>query len=494
MESRPRIKLAWRDFLAAPALPRRGGGDVTADMVASQIAKAKRKVNTAITLEQWNQQGYARLPRSSLEPPRLPASASTSVERVDARYISSAEFAERFMKQREPCIVTGATEAWRARTEWCCFETLSRRFGTKKFKVGDSEGGYGDNRVEMRLRHFLPYCDAQESPTEGDDSPLYVFEDEFGDCAPALLADYEVPHMFREDLFEVPLLSSKRRPPHRWFLLGPARSGSGVHIDPLGTSAWNALVRGRKRWVLFSPAVPKAVAKGTAHFKLRKDNDEPIAWFLNAVPRIRESAADGFGDRSARAREGKRMLEFVQEAGEVVYIPGGWWHAVLNLSSTVAVTHNFVSTTNFERVWRRVRAERKKMAARWLAQLMVHRPELASVAIRLNAEDGVRVVPKPNGAREEEGEGRGTSSKKRKKKKKKKKKKEEEEKQRRQQQAQHAEDEERRKQQRESAVRAPLPEAAAAPHRAGSTAAAHAPSSRWGALPRSTGPSSHVRF
>ena len=459
---------------------------MTVDMVGSQIAKAKRKVNTAITLEQWNQQRYARLPLSSLEPPRLPASASTSVERVDARYISSAEFAERFMKQREPCIVTGATEAWRARTEWSCFETLSRRFGTKKFKVGDSEGGYGDNRVEMRLRHFLPYCDAQKSPTEGDDSPLYVFEDEFGDCAPALLADYEVPHMFREDLFEVPLLSAKRRPPHRWFLLGPARSGSGVHIDPLGTSAWNALVKGRKRWVLFSPAVPKAVAKGTAHYKLRKDNDEPIAWFLNAVPRIRESADSGFGDRSARAREGMRMLEFVQEAGEVVYIPGGWWHAVLNLSSTVAVTHNFVSTTNFERVWRRVRAERKKMAARWLAQLMVHRPALASVAIRLNAEDGVRVVPKPNGGREGDAEGGGGGSSKKRKKKKKK-----EEKQRRQEQA---EEEERRKKQRESAPRAPPPRVAAPPRRAGSTAAARAPAGRWGALPRSTGPSSHVRF
>ena len=45
-------------------------------------------------------------------------------------------------------------------------------------------------------------------------------------------------------------------------MIGPRRSGSCVHLDPLATSAWNTIIRGSKRWVLFPPGTPKRVAKG----------------------------------------------------------------------------------------------------------------------------------------------------------------------------------------------------------------------------------------
>lgn len=48
-----------------------------------------------------------------------------------------------------------------------------------------------------------------------------------------------------------------------------------MHIDPLGTSAWNTVLSGRKLWVLFPPHVDKSVAKGTDMIRQGED-DEPV--------------------------------------------------------------------------------------------------------------------------------------------------------------------------------------------------------------------------
>ena len=34
------------------------------------------------------------------------------------------------------------------------------------------------------------------------------------------------------------------QPPLRWLLMGPARSGTEMHVDPANTGAWNAVTHG----------------------------------------------------------------------------------------------------------------------------------------------------------------------------------------------------------------------------------------------------------
>ena len=195
-------------------------------------------------------------------------------------------------------------------------------------------------------------------------------------------ADYKVPSYFSDDLFR--LVSERRRPPYRWFLVGPERSGTTVHIDPLATSAWNTLLYGKKRWVLFPPYVPKHVVKGKGLIRPDED-DEAIHYFMTILPRIKRRAhsVGSHGDYRNFA-----CYEFTQNEGETVFIPNGWWHAVLNLTDTVGITQNFCSPRNFDHVWLKTRTGRKRMAYKWLCELDEHYPHLAQRARAMNERDG----------------------------------------------------------------------------------------------------------
>lgn len=42
----------------------------------------------------------------------------------------------------------------------------------------------------------------------------------------------------------------------------------------------------------------------------------------------------------------KRPLEVILHPGEVIFVPHGYWHMVVNLEESLALTHNYVSTSN----------------------------------------------------------------------------------------------------------------------------------------------------
>ena len=304
----------------------------------------------------------------------------TSIARVDASELTVDEFFSTYEAKSVPVLVAN-TKTTSARLE--SFSHLRNAYGSRLFKVGEDDDGY---KVKVKLKYFLKYLAAS---SQGDDSPLYVFDSTFDDdeVSKALLEDYSVPKYFPDDLFS--LVGERRRPPYRWFLVGPERSGTCVHTDPLGTSAWNTVIRGRKRWVLFPPETPRSIAKALDVIRSGED-DEAINYFVTFLPRLREL-------QKQQRQQGKptfTMIEFTQFAGETVFVPGGWWHAVLNLDDSIAVTQNFCSRNNFQAVWRATRAGRKKMAVSWLNRLRQSWPALAEDADRINAEDGWTVEGK----------------------------------------------------------------------------------------------------
>ena len=330
-----------------------------------KMERAKSRHRTDIKVGEWTKYAHAeKPPLVALEgvPPCCP-----SVDRVHCSNLSDEDFIARYERPGQPVMLAGLADAWPAVRRWT-MEALCKDFADVKFKCGEDDDG---DKIKVRLKHFAAYMAHQ-----GDDSPLYIFDGNFDEdkVGKRMMEDFAVPRYFRDDLFR--LVGEKRRPPYRWFLVGPRRSGTTLHIDPLGTSAWNTLVHGRKRWVLFPPDAPKSLVKGKKFVKDDED-DEAMDYFLNLLPRIKKVCCS----------EGIPVLECVQYPGDTIFVPGGWWHAVLNVDDTVAITQNFVSRTNFPAVWEQTRGGRKKMAVRFLRELDVHYPDLAAQARAMNRRD-----------------------------------------------------------------------------------------------------------
>lgn len=127
--------------------------------------------------------------------------------------------------------------------------------------------------------------------------------------------------------------SESLRPDFRWVVIGPQRTGAPWHTDPAQTSAWNALVKGRKRWAIYPPdSPPPGVSMGkNGNGREHALNMTSLAWYLHVYPTLAPH---------------QKPIEVIQEEGEVIYVPSGWWHLILNLDTTIAVTQNFVDSHN----------------------------------------------------------------------------------------------------------------------------------------------------
>ena len=61
------------------------------------------------------------------------------------------------------------------------------------------------------------------------------------------LEDFEVPKLFQEDCYELSEETRHIFPKNTFFIVGGARTGTNMHVDPNCTSAWNTLLCGNKR-------------------------------------------------------------------------------------------------------------------------------------------------------------------------------------------------------------------------------------------------------
>jgi hypothetical protein len=247
-----------------------------------------------------------------------------------------------FERENVPVILEGCTDTWRA-METCQFDSLVDRFGPLEWRFSDTHG------ETMSLHTYQKYLSSLEGTT--DDSPLAIYDSQYAlDERNTLLDDYQVPICFDTDLFE----GIDNRPPFQWILIGPARSGTGLHIDPVGTHAWVTLLQGMKRWVLFP------YGTSSADIGMQDPQIPSVIWFRDYYDKVKHMG-----------------VEILQRPGETVYVPAGWPHLVLNLELCCAITHNYATEyPSMERLWQAV-LEEPELVQSFQSNLEECQPHLA---------------------------------------------------------------------------------------------------------------------
>ncbi|KAG0368640.1 hypothetical protein BGZ54_001499 [Gamsiella multidivaricata] len=205
--------------------------------------------------------------------------------------------------------------------------------GSKRPRSGSSSPTAGSKKA---IRVFGKRDSANSSRVESvDDESKERPSKREEEHASTLLDDFIVPKYFKDDLFQ--LSGDRRRPPFRWFVVGGARSGTGIHVDPLG--------------------IPKSVYDPP----MKPFDREAVSWYHHVYPRFAEN------DFELGKKYG--MIQVIQHPGETMFVPGGWPHIVMNLDFTIAITQNFCSPTNFEAVWLHTRHARPKLAKKLRSEI-----------------------------------------------------------------------------------------------------------------------------
>lgn len=265
-------------------------------------------------------------------------------------------FVRSYLTKSIPFLVNGLTSDWPAMNNWS-LPRISQLYGRKVFSCGNSIAN--NSPIIMTLDDYLLHCKLTHNSPSDCHSPLYIFDSTFEEDCEALLKDYCVPSLFTDCVFST--IPADFRPNYRWFLVGGTGSGSMLHVDPLCTSAWNALATGKKRWLLIEPppslqAIPclDVLEKMSSLIPTSFTRSRNPSALFQACEKLSLESAHTFSPSIAYLEEsnnqsiqfelqnGLRCVLFTQNASQIVFVPHGWPHAVLNVELSIAITHNFL--------------------------------------------------------------------------------------------------------------------------------------------------------
>lgn len=254
---------------------------------------------------------------------------SPQVPRVAVGELSVQRFLMEYVHPNRPLIVTGALESWDVGNKWTP-TMLERRFGNESVQVYDN---YFELQAITPLKQYLSqyfgkptYADDRLLPyvrwyTKLRDVPFCWADEIFAQ----LNSEWHLPTFLPDVDYVLPLSAGTTNPvtdpfPAKGLFISPRGARTSLHVDPWGSCATLCQLYGSKRWYLYAPDQTKYLRNEFGVVDVTR-------------PDLKRFPAFSCAQLTAAC---------TLTAGEVIYIPHGWYHQVECDSDSVSLTWNFV--------------------------------------------------------------------------------------------------------------------------------------------------------
>lgn len=266
------------------------------------------------------------------------------IDRHDWATLGRKRFRDEYLTPLRPVVVDGGIEHWRAHGTWTP-QFFRERYGRREVTV--------DGR-ELNLADLLDQIEAS-SP----DAPApYLRNEWLAKWPKELLADIEpMPQCSLPNWLDSWAFPTRNHPTFVELYIGGAGAKFPVlHFDNWHTHAFLMQLQGEKEYLALAPDQAKYLYPDP-EFPNKSQIDDLMNPDLDRFPLV--AHAKGF--------------RFTLSPGETLFVPAGWWHTARVMTTSITVSINSASASNW-----------KAFARDYCASIRRHSSVKAAVLIYMN--------------------------------------------------------------------------------------------------------------
>jgi len=250
------------------------------------------------------------------------------------------EFFHQHLVKNSPCLIKNLMKNWKAMTDFVLNNEPNIDFfattldSTLEVPVANCSAKYfnSQEKCSMTLQEYADYWKSERSEL------LYLKDWHFTKDHAGGQDFYQVPDYFKSDWLNE--YWQDKNDDYKFVYLGPQGSWTPFHTDVFGSYSWSANVSGYKKWIFFQP------------------NTQPQNVY--DISTLLPQQSEDF-DMKLKSHQDLEYFEVVQGPGEVIFVPSGWYHQVLNMTDTLSINHNWFNATNIQYIWNQLRCELQRV-------------------------------------------------------------------------------------------------------------------------------------